>query len=169
MDGKCIWFTGLSGSGKSTVANELVKQLPFYVTLLDGDIVRTNLSKGLTFSKEDRDTNIQRIGFVAREIVLHGGVVICAAISPYRNTRNSIRASMPTKSFIEVYMRAPLSICEKRDPKGLYAKARAGEIEHFTGISDPYEPPFKTEIQVTEHCTPQKAASTIIKYMRRKL
>ena len=147
--GACIWFTGLSGAGKSTTAEVLAVKLLEYgreATLLDGDIVRTHLSKGLTFSKEDRDTNIRRIGFVASEIVRHGGIVIAAAVSPYRATRNEVRALVGKEHFIEVFVDTSLEVCEQRDTKGMYAKARRGEIKGFTGIDDPYEPPLDAEI-----------------------
>jgi sulfate adenylyltransferase len=114
--------------------------------MLDGDVVRTHLSKGLGFSKEDRDVNIRRIGFVASEIVRHGGVVVCAAISPYRAIRDEVRSMMEEGHFIEVYVDTPMDVCEERDPKGLYAKARQGLLKGFTGIDDPYEPPLKAEI-----------------------
>src|SRR5205085_10095349 len=123
--GVCIWFTGLSGAGKSTTADVLTVLLlehGRHVTMLDGDVVRTHLSKGLGFSKDDRDTNIRRIGFVAAEIVRHGGVVICAAISPYRATRAECRAMMGADQFVEVFVDTPLEVCEARDSKGLYAK-----------------------------------------------
>jgi sulfate adenylyltransferase len=116
------------------------------VTMLDGDVVRTHLSKGLGFSKEDRDVNILRIGFVAAEIVRHGGVVVCAAVSPYRETRDEVRSMMEEGRFIEIYVDTPIEVCEQRDPKGLYAKARQGSLKGFTGIDDPYEPPLKAEI-----------------------
>jgi len=147
--GVCIWFTGLSGAGKSTTAEVLIALLLEHgrqVTLLDGDVVRTHLSKGLGFSKEDRDTNIRRIGFVAAEIVRHGGTVICAAVSPYRATRNEVRSMMGTDHFVEVFVDTPLEVCESRDTKGMYAKARRGEIRAFTGIDDPYESPENPEI-----------------------
>lgn len=152
--GACIWFTGLSGSGKSTTAEVLTILLLEHgrqVTVLDGDVVRTHLSKGLGFSKEDRDINIRRIGFVATEIVRHGGLVIAAAISPYRATRNDVRnmvegTPQTGDSFIEVFMDTPLEVCEARDLKGMYAKARRGEIKEFTGIDDPYETPLNPEI-----------------------
>jgi len=148
-DGLCVWFTGLSGSGKSTTAEALARSFQAqrrYVTLLDGDVVRTHLSKGLGFSREDRDTNIRRIGFVAAEIVRHGGVVICAAISPYQATRDEVRAMVGTNRFVEVFVDTPLEVCESRDPKGLYAKARRGELRGFTGVDDPYERPEAPEI-----------------------
>ena len=147
--GVCVWFTGLSGSGKSTTAEALTDLLMEHgrqVTLLDGDVVRTHLSKGLGFSKEDRDTNILRIGFVASEIVRHGGVAICAAVSPYSATRNAVRALVGSERFIEVFVNTPLGVCEERDSKGMYAKARRGEITGFTGIDDPYEAPENPEL-----------------------
>ena len=147
--GICVWFTGLSGAGKSTTAEILTSQilaLGRRVTLLDGDVVRTHLSKGLGFSKADRDTNIRRIGFVAAEIVRHGGVVICAAISPYRATRNDVRNMMGPDNFFEVFVDTPMAVCEERDPKGIYARTRRGEIKSFTGIDDPYEAPEEPEL-----------------------
>jgi sulfate adenylyltransferase len=147
--GFCIWFTGLSGSGKSTTAEILINKLLEHgrsATLLDGDIVRTHLSKGLGFSKEDRDINIRRIGFVASEIVRHYGAVICAAVSPYRATRNECRAMVGDENFIEVFVDTPLEVCEDRDVKGMYELARAGKIKNFTGIDDPYEPPVNSEV-----------------------
>jgi sulfate adenylyltransferase len=150
--GVCVWFTGLSGAGKSTIATELVRLLEERgraVTLLDGDVVRTHLSQGLGFSRADRDTNILRIGFVAGEVVRHGGMVVVAAISPYRETRNAVRRmieAIAPDSFIEVFVDTPLEECERRDVKGLYAKARRGEITGFTGVDDPYEPPLRAEV-----------------------
>ena len=149
--GVCLWFTGLSGSGKSTTAEHIVNLLleaGRNVTLLDGDVVRTHLSKGLGFSKEDRDTNIRRIGYVASEIARHGGIVICAAISPYRATRQDVR-NMVGAGFMEIHMATPLEFVEAHDIKGLYAKARRGEIKGFTGIDDPYEPPLNPEFTLT--------------------
>ncbi len=164
--GFCIWFTGLSGAGKSTVADVLtVKLLEMgrRATVLDGDVVRTHLSKGLGFSKEDRDTNIRRIGFVASEIVRHDGVVVAAAISPYRATRDDVRAMVGEDRFIEVFVDTPLEVCEQRDAKGMYAKARRGEIKGFTGIDDPYEPPIEPEVRVdTVAYTPEENAHRII-------
>ena len=147
--GVCIWFTGLSAAGKSAtsdVLSTLLMQHGRQVTVLDGDVVRTHLSKGLGFSKEDRDTNIVRIGFVASEVVRHGGIAICAAISPYRAARDSVRSMMGDDRFVEVFVDTPLSVCEQRDTKGMYARARAGEISGFTGIDDPYEAPLNPEI-----------------------
>jgi len=147
--GFCIWFTGLSGAGKSTTA-EIVTSLLLergrQITVLDGDVVRTHLSKGLGFSREDRDTNILRIGFVAGEIARHGGSVICAAISPYRDTRNEARKMVGEDRFIEVFVDTPIEVCEQRDVKGLYARARRGQITGFTGVDDPYEAPLNPEI-----------------------
>jgi sulfate adenylyltransferase len=169
QQGMCIWFTGLSGSGKSSTADVLVSLLMEYgkqVTLLDGDVIRTHLSKGLGFSKEDRDTNILRIGFVAGEIVRHSGVAICAAISPFRATRNEAR-KMVGENFVLVYMDTPLEICEQRDSKGLYAKARRGEIKGFTGIDDPYEPPISPEIILhTIKYSAEDNAHKIIDYLQ---
>ena len=168
QQGLCIWFTGLSGSGKSTTAEVLTVKLLEHgrqVTVLDGDIVRTHLSKGLGFSKEDRDINIRRIGFVAAEIVRHGGVVICAAISPYRATRNDVR-NMVGDGFIETFIDTPLEVCEDRDIKGLYAKARRGEIKGFTGIDDPYEAPENPELTLTTvKVTPEDNAENVMTYL----
>jgi sulfate adenylyltransferase len=147
--GVCVWFTGLSGAGKSTTAEALTVLLLEHgrqVTLLDGDVVRTHLSKGLGFSKDDRDTNIRRIGFVAGEIARHGGIAVCAAISPYRGTRNEVRQMVGTDRFVEVFVDTPLEECERRDAKGMYAMARRGEISGWTGIDDPYEAPEHAEI-----------------------
>ena len=152
--GLILWFTGLSGAGKTTISKvvaEKLKQRGQKVEILDGDIVRENLSKGLTFSKEDRDINIRRIGFVAHLLSRNGVVAITAAISPYKAIRNEIREMYD--NFIEVYINAPLEVCEQRDVKGLYAKARSGEIKNFTGIDDPYEPPDNPEITC---CTDQE-------------
>jgi len=170
--GMCIWFTGLSGSGKSTIANALTPMLlerGREATTLDGDVVRTHLSKGLGFSKEDRDTNILRIGFVAGEITRHTGTVICAAISPYRKTRNEARKMVGSDRFIEVFVDTPLEVCEDRDIKGLYAKARSGEIKGFTGIDDPYEAPVSPEIVVTTvNKDPQQCAREIVNYLEER-
>lgn len=167
-----IWFTGLSGSGKSAttqVLTTLLLERGRETAILDGDVVRTHLSKGLGFSKEDRDTNILRIGFVAGEIVHAGGIVICAAISPYRATREEAR-KMVGENFIEVYMDTPVEVCEQRDVKGLYAKARQAMIDGkpmgFTGVDDPYEPPIKPEITLKGYdSTPEDNARIIVKYL----
>ncbi len=170
--GVCIWFTGLSGAGKSTTAEVLTQLLLEHgrqVTLLDGDVVRTHLSKGLGFSKEDRDTNIRRIGFVAAEIVRHGGTVVCAAVSPYRATRNDVRNMVGQDHFVEVFVDTPLEVCEQRDYKGMYAKARRGEITGFTGIDDPYEAPLHPEIclDTTTH-TLEANARLILDYLAQR-
>jgi sulfate adenylyltransferase len=166
QQGFCIWFTGLSGAGKSTIAEVLTILLlerGRQVTMLDGDVVRTHLSKGLGFSKEDRDTNILRIGFVSGEIVRHNGVVICAAVSPYRATRDEVRKMMGEDRFIEAFVDTPLDVCEQRDVKGLYSKARRGEIKGFTGIDDPYEPPLNPELTLdTVNRLPEENAYAII-------
>jgi adenylylsulfate kinase len=169
--GFCLWFTGLSGSGKTTITTLLVKELRkrgSKLEVLDGDIVRENLSKGLGFSKEDRDTNIRRIAFVADLLSRNDVPVITAAISPYREIRDEARKKMGDR-FIEVYTQAPLEVCEERDVKGLYAKARAGEIKEFTGISDPYEPPENPEILIhTDKQSPEESAQQILDYLERR-
>jgi sulfate adenylyltransferase len=167
--GFCIWFTGLSGAGKSTVAEALTVLLlerGRQVTVLDGDVVRTNLSKGLGFTKEDRDTNIRRIGFVASEITRHNGAVICAAVSPYASTRNENRLAVGADRFILVYVDTPLAVCEERDTKGMYAKARRGEIKGFTGIDDPYESPLDADLVLTTtDCLPEDNARKVIEHL----
>jgi len=167
--GFCIWFTGLSGSGKSTTAEVLTSLLlerGRQVTVLDGDVVRTHLSKGLGFSPEDRDTNILRIGFVASEIARHGGAVICAAISPYRATRNEVRKMVGDGRFIEVFVDTPIDVCEERDIKGLYARARRGQITGFTGVDDPYEQPMNAEITLkTVQVSAEENAYKITEYL----
>ena len=145
--GFVLWLTGLSGAGKSTVAAKLAPALAergHRVELLDGDEVRTNLCQGLGFSREDRDTNIARIGYVAGKLAKHGVAVVVAAISPYREARDRVRTAVD--NFVEVHVAAPVSTCAERDVKGLYAKALAGEIKNFTGVSDPYEAPLAPEI-----------------------
>ena len=147
--GCTIWFTGLSGAGKSTLSSMLFERLNILgarVELLDGDIVRTHLSKGLGFSKEDRDENVRRIGFVSELLSRNGVIAIVAAISPYRAVRDEVRQRIP--NFVEVYMECSLDALIQRDIKGLYAKALAGQLPHFTGVSDPYEPPLKPEVTV---------------------
>jgi adenylylsulfate kinase len=166
--GFTLWFTGLSGSGKTTITNQLVKALrkrDVPLEVLDGDIVRENLSKGLGFSKEDRDTNIRRIAFVANLLSRNGVPVITAAISPYREIRNEAREMMDGR-FVEAYVKASVEVCEQRDVKGLYAKARAGEIKEFTGVSDPYEPPEDPELVIdTERQSPEESAQQILAYL----
>jgi sulfate adenylyltransferase len=166
--GFTVFFTGLSGSGKSTVANALMVKLMEMggrpVSLLDGDVVRKHLSSELGFSKEHRDLNIQRIGYVASEITKNGGIAICAPIAPYANTRRLVREMIePHGGFVEIHVATPLEVCEQRDRKGLYAKARAGIIKGFTGISDPYEEPENPEMSIdTSELTPDLAAHRII-------
>jgi sulfate adenylyltransferase len=170
--GFCIWFTGLSGSGKSTTAEVLISLLlerGKQITVLDGDVVRTHLSKGLGFTREDRDTNILRIGFVAGEIVRHHGVVLCAAVSPYRTARNEARNMVGEEQFITVFVDTPIAVCEQRDSKGMYARARRGEIKGFTGVDDPYEPPIQPEITLnTVDHTSETNARKIIAYLEER-
>src|SRR5690606_1534497 len=136
------------------------------ITLLDGDVVRTHLSHGLGFSKEDRDINIRRIGFVASEIVRHGGVVVCATVSPYRVARNDVRNMVGSDHFVEIYVNTPLEVCEQRDVKGMYAMARRGEFEGFTGIDDPYEPPLHPELTLeTIYHSAEENAQLIVDYL----
>ena len=165
--GYCLWFTGLSGAGKSTIANLVVAELVargHRVELLDGDEVREHLSKGLGFSKEDRDTNIRRIGWVAKVLARNGVVAVTAAISPYRELRDEMRTWID--NFIEIYVATPFEVCEDRDVKGLYAKARTGEIAQFTGLNDPYEPPLNPEIRVeTDGHTPQESAAEVVDWL----
>ncbi len=147
--GFTLWFTGLPSSGKSTLAREvedILLERGVNVEVLDGDEVRENLSKGLGFSKEDRDTNIRRIGYVCKLLSRNGAVAISAAISPYKSIRDEVRGTI--ENFVECYVRTPLEVAEARDVKGLYKKARAGEIKEFTGVSDPYEEPDKAEIVI---------------------
>jgi adenylylsulfate kinase len=165
--GFCLWFTGLSGAGKSTIANLVVEELRargHRVELLDGDELRENLSKGLGFSKEDRDTNIRRIGWVAGLLSRNGVVSVTAAISPYRAVREEVRAGV--ENFVEIHVATSLEDCEARDVKGLYAKARAGEIPEFTGVSDPYEPPLEPEIRIeTAGRTPEDSAGEVVAWL----
>jgi len=162
--GFVIWFTGLSGAGKSTIAEKLapvLRQRGCKVEMLDGDVVRTHLSKGLGFSKEDRDTNIRRIGFVAHLLSRNGVAVICSAISPYREIRDENRAMIG--DFVEVFVKCPIDVLAERDVKGLYKKALAGEIKNFTGVSDPYEDPLNAEVVVeTDKETVDGSAAKII-------
>lgn len=162
--GFTLWFTGLSGAGKTTLAHIVETELrrrDLKVEILDGDVVRTNLSKGLGFSKEDRDTNIRRIGFVCHLLSRNGVAAISAAISPYREVRDEVRKMIG--DFVEVYVHCPLEVCAQRDVKGLYAKAMAGEIPGFTGVSDPYEAPLNPEVMVdSSKETPEESAKKII-------
>lgn len=170
--GFCVWFTGLSGAGKSATAEALAALLlerGRRSTLLDGDVVRTHLSKGLGFSRADRDTNIRRIGFVASEIVRHGGVALCAAVSPYRSTRQECRNLVGPERFFEVFVDTPLAVCEGRDTKGLYAQARRGELKGFTGIDDPYEAPPSAELVLdTVGCSIEANARRIVELLRER-
>lgn len=153
--GLTVWFTGLSGAGKTTLSRAIHAALVargYRVEWLDGDIIRQNLTKDLGFSKEDRDENIRRIGFVAELLTRHGVVVLVSAISPYRTARDEVRKRIG--AFLEVYVHAPLAVCEARDVKGLYRRARAGEILHLTGVSDPYEPPLTPDL---ECCTDRES------------
>ncbi len=146
--GVTLWFTGLSGAGKTTISQAVEKELrllDYKVESLDGDVVRQNLTKGLGFSREDRDENIRRIGFVANLLTRNQVIVLVSAISPYREIRSEVRDRIG--NFIEVYVNAPLEVCEARDVKGLYRKARSGIIKNFTGIDDPYEPPINPEVE----------------------
>lgn len=154
--GACLWFTGLSGSGKTTTAEALVPLLEERerrVTVLDGDVVRTLLSRGLGFSREDRDENVRRVGFVAAEIVRHGGLVVCSLVSPYRSTRDEVRAMVDAAggpgAFAEVFVDTPLDVVIERDVKGLYAASGRGEVAHMTGVADPYEPPLQPDIRLS--------------------
>jgi sulfate adenylyltransferase len=167
--GCCIWLTGFSSAGKSTIAQVLTKDVEARgrtVTLLDGDVVRTHLSKGLGFSKQDRDANILRIGFVASEIVRHGGVAIVAAVSPYEEARNEVRQMIGHDHFVLVHVATPIEVCEQRDVKGMYAKARRGELTGLTGIDDPYEAPAAPDIRLTTlDCDPDGCAARIEKLL----
>jgi sulfate adenylyltransferase len=165
--GVCLWFTGLSGSGKSTTAQALVPLLESRgrsVTVLDGDVVRTHLSAGLGFSREDRDTNVRRVGYVAGEVVRHGGLAVAALVSPYRATRDEVRGMVGAAggTFVEVFVDTPLDIVERRDVKGWYARARAGEVKEFTGLDDPYEPPLQPELTLQTTRTTAKANARLV-------
>jgi len=161
--GFTLWFTGLSGAGKSTISAIIEKRLRdagAKVEVLDGDVVRENLSKGLGFSKEDRDTNIRRIGFVCELLSRNGVIAIVAAISPYRAVREELRARI--HHFVEIYVECPLDVVSGRDVKGLYKKAKAGELPQFTGVSDPYEPPLDPEVVVHSASeTPEESADRV--------
>lgn len=167
--GVCVWLTGLHNSGKSTTAGVLTTLLQEHgrnVTVLDGDVVRTHFSEGLGYSKVDRDDHVRRIGFVSSELVRHGGVVICAAVSPYRATRNEVRGNFDKGHYVEVFVDTPLEVCEHRDTKGLYAQARQGQIQGFTGIDDPYEAPRHPEIHIeTTEKSAEENARTILNYL----
>ena len=168
--GFTLWLTGMSGAGKSTISDQLMarfRERGAKVELLDGDIVRTNLSQGLGFSREDRDTNIRRIGFVADLLSRNGVIVVVAAISPYRATRDEVRSKIA--NFLEVFVDCPVEVLAQRDVKGLYRKALAGEVANFTGISDPYETPADAEITLdTAQLSPEESAERIMRYLERE-
>jgi sulfate adenylyltransferase len=170
--GICIWFTGLPCSGKSTISEilgTLLMENGRRVTMLDGDVVRTHLSRGLGFSREDRETNLRRIGFVASEIVRHGGVVVCAVVSPFDSTRHQIRNMVGGDNFLLAYVNTPAEVCENRDVKGFYAKARAGELKHFTGVDDPYEAPQDADLVLeTLGSTPEDNARKVVDLLRER-
>ena len=169
-----LLFTGLVflpifPDSRIEVLADLLQEYRQRSTVLDGDIVRANLSKGLGFSKRDRDINIRRVGFVASESVHHGGLVICATVSPDKSTRNDVRKEIGPHHFVEVFVDTPLEVCERRDSKGLYAKARRGEIRGFTGIDDPYESPESPEIRLdTISCSPEENAGLSVRYLRKR-
>src|SRR5918995_212696 len=169
--GFVVFLTGLPGAGKSTVANVLVIKLLEFggrrVTLLDGDLVRKHLSLGLGYAKEDRDRNVRRIGFVAAEVAKHGGIAVCAPIAPYDATRREVRSLVEGGGFLLVYVATPLEVCEARDRKGLYAKAREGLLPAFTGLTDPYEPPGDADLVIDmTSCSSEQAATTILRRLR---
>ena len=174
--GVCLWFTGLSGSGKTTTADALVPLLEASgrtVTVLDGDVVRTHLSRGLGFSREDRDENVRRVGFVAAEIVRHGGLVVCSLVSPYRSTRDEVRelvnAAGGDGAFVEVFVDTPLDVVQQRDVKGLYAASQRGEVEKMTGVTDPYEPPASPELHLhTVDRTVEDNVSNVIAHLEER-
>jgi sulfate adenylyltransferase len=172
--GACLWFTGLSGAGKTTTADALVPVLAARgrtVTVLDGDVVRTHISKGLGFSRDDRDTQVRRVGFVAGEIVRHGGLVVCSLVSPYRSTRNEVRDMVESiggaGSFVEVFVDTPLDEVMRRDVKGWYAGAARGEVKNMTGVSDPYEPPETPELHlITVDRSVDENVTAILSYLQ---
>lgn len=175
--GFTLWFTGLSGAGKTTLSSLVHHQLQekgiTNVEVLDGDVVRTHLSKGLGFSKEDRDTNIRRIGWVAHLLSKNNVPNLVSAISPYRSVREEVRLMIEKTAgpgaFVEVFVDCPVEVCEKRDVKGLYARARKGEIRQFTGIDDPYEPPHKPEVHIkTDEMTVEQGAGMILAHLKSK-
>ena len=171
--GFTVFFSGLSGAGKSTTASALMERLTQAgrrVTLLDGDAVRKHLSSELGFSREHRDLNIRRVGFVASEVTRHGGACICANIAPYDSARKEARAMVEALGgFVLVHVSTPLSVCESRDPKGLYARARAGLLKAFTGVSDPYEKPTDADITIdTSNMSPKDAAEMIVRFLKQR-
>lgn len=170
LQGKCLWFTGLFASGKTTIAKlvkeEIENKYSKPVTLLDSHRIRQNLSKGLGFSQKDRNINIQRVGFVAKEIVKHNGIVICSLISPYNESRRAVRNLFQPGDFVEIYTKASLETCISRDTQDLYSRALGGEIPLFTGVNDPYEEPVNQEITLdTEKLSPEESKNIIINYL----
>lgn len=162
--GAVVWFTGLSGAGKSTIATAVATRLRargHRVEILDGDEIRTNLSAGLGFTKADRDTNVQRVGYVAALLASHGVIALAALVSPYRDARDAVRAAVTQRGahFVEIFVDAPIALCAERDVKGLYARALAGEIPHFTGVSDPYEPPVRAELTIATGAEPVETSA----------
>ena len=170
-NGLTVWFTGLSGAGKTTLnqaVHEYLAGRGFPVETLDGDEVRRHLGRGLGFTKEDRDENIRRIGYVAGLLTRHGVIVLVSAISPYRAAREEVRREIG--AFVEVYVNAPLEVCEQRDVKGLYRKARTGQIHGFTGIDDPYEPPLDPEVECrTDRESVEESVEKVIDYLEERL
>ena len=170
--GFTLWFTGLSGAGKSTLSQLVAKRLCAHgarVELLDGDVVRTHLTKGLGFSKDDRVTNVLRVGFVASEVVRHEGVAICALISPYASAREQVRAMVGQDRFMEVFVDTPVEVCEIRDVKGMYTQAKRGEIKGFTGVDDVYEPPCLPELCINAVAmTPEESALRVMQTLTEK-
>jgi adenylyl-sulfate kinase len=167
MSGFVLWFTGLSAAGKTTVGTRVARELEergLTVEVLDGDVIRTHLSHGLGYSREDRDLNVARIGWVASRVARAGAAVVVCAISPYEEARQRARALvMESAPFVEIHVATPLAVCADRDPRGLYAKARSGEIEHFTGVSDPYEEPSNPELRLhTEGREPAESAAAVL-------
>jgi sulfate adenylyltransferase len=167
--GACIWLTGLSGAGKSTTARalaELLRGCGREVTVLDGDELRARRSTSLGFSRSDRDANVLRAAALAREVLARGGIAICALISPYRSAREGARALVGRDAFVEVFVDTPLAVCEQRDPKGLYVRARAGSLPGFTGIDDPYEPPLAPEVTLDTTCAdPMESARSLVRLL----
>jgi sulfate adenylyltransferase len=172
----CLWFTGLSGSGKTTTAEAVLRLLEARgrtVSVLDGDAVRTHLSRGLGFSREDRDENVRRVGFVAAEVVRHGGLVVCALVSPYRATRDGVRSMVVAAggegSFVEIFVDTPLDVVMQRDVKGLYAASERGEVEQMTGVTDPYEAPLSPELRLeTTEASVEQNAALVVGYLENR-
>ena len=164
--GACLWLTGLSGAGKTTTARAVAQALcrdDRLVTVLDGDELRASISADLGFSRADRDAHVRRVAAIARDIVERGDIAICALVSPFRDARAAARALIGSDRFLEIFVSSPLHICEQRDPKGLYRRARRGELTHFTGVDDPYEPPIAPELVITTvECSVEENVSRIL-------